>query len=254
MTAYKLGALKDKEDGKDHLYGNTMHSIDLPSVVDHQPFMSIVKSQGARSACVAFALCAIKEYQEIRQRNFRGTFDLSEEFLYSFIQEEGGGAYPRNACEVLRKIGVATEEQYPWNKYIKSDLERLETPDKKDKLLYRTAKRLAISRYIRLHTLEDIMQSLTVNGPCLLGMKWWNNWSKDELSGYPVLDEGSGTYGGHAICIVGFDRTARMFKIRNSWGSSWGKRGYAFLTFDAVAEYAWDIWAVFDKPHPLMKK
>ena len=34
--------------------------------------------------------------------------------------------------------------------------------------------------------------------------------------------------GGHAICIVGY-RTDGRFIVRNSWGTSWGDGGFAYL-------------------------
>jgi C1A family cysteine protease len=35
--------------------------------------------------------------------------------------------------------------------------------------------------------------------------------------------------GGHAIAVVGYT-TDRRFIIRNSWGTSWGDRGFAYAS------------------------
>lgn len=40
------------------------------------------------------------------------------------------------------------------------------------------------------------------------------------------------TYYDHAVVIVGYDETTNVFKIRNSWGASWGDNGYFYL--DAI--------------------
>jgi hypothetical protein len=33
---------------------------------------------------------------------------------------------------------------------------------------------------------------------------------------------GEGTLGGHAVCMVGYDKSERVFIMRNSWGVKWG--------------------------------
>ena len=43
--------------------------------------------------------------------------------------------------------------------------------------------------------------------------------------------------GGHAVCIVGY--TPDYFIVRNSWGTSWGNRGYAY----ASNKYAEDAFS-----------
>merc|ERR1712048_253465 len=43
-----------------------------------------------------------------------------------------------------------------------------------------------------------------------------------------VLSKSCGLFGqiDHAVIAVGYDSSADTFKIRNSWGSSWGEAGY----------------------------
>src|SRR5437763_15924 len=96
---FPLGAIKDREDSRDHLYGQVVSPIAVPDVVDYEPKMSPVKDQGQRGACVAFATCAVKEYQEKLP-------DLSEEFVYDQIRQPGGGSMPREAMKLLVKAGV----------------------------------------------------------------------------------------------------------------------------------------------------
>lgn len=46
------------------------------------------------------------------------------------------------------------------------------------------------------------------------------------------LPEPSGpSVGGHATVLVGYDRSRRAFRLRNSWGRGWGEDGYAWLPF-----------------------
>jgi C1A family cysteine protease len=36
--------------------------------------------------------------------------------------------------------------------------------------------------------------------------------------------------GGHAVALVGY--TADRFLVRNSWGTAWGDRGYAYASLE----------------------
>jgi len=46
----------------------------------------------------------------------------------------------------------------------------------------------------------------------------------------------SAFYGNHAVVIVGYDDTKKMFKLLNSWGSTWGNNGYCWVTYDKLAQ------------------
>ena len=53
------------------------------------------------------------------------------------------------------------------------------------------------------------------------------------------LSQVSGSsYGGHEVLVVGYDTTG--VRIQNSWGTGWGQRGFADLTWDFVQRYTFD--------------
>lgn len=256
--SHALGYLPDKKDPRDHLYGSTFHAISTPPMVDYTPEMTEVKSQGAKGACVAFAVCAIKEWQEYIQRGKTEKWDFSEEFIYDHVQVyPGGGSYPREALKVLMNVGVPLESQFPYTGG--SDKYKLEPPVKNTKdqdsmHMFGAARRFRASGYVRLRNLEEVMQSLAVNGPCFLGVRWLSGWydADETWGGMPLLKAYDGSVsGGHAVTIVGYNRRARLLKIRNQWGASWGGGGYAYMTFEAFDQCAVDTWALYDVGTPL---
>ncbi len=46
--------------------------------------------------------------------------------------------------------------------------------------------------------------------------------------------------GGHAYCLVGYDEIG--FLVQNSWGPTWGDRGFATLPYEDWLDSAYDAW------------
>jgi hypothetical protein len=52
--------------------------------------------------------------------------------------------------------------------------------------------------------------------------------------------------GGHAVLIVGYNDVTKQFKFKNSWGTSWGNRGYGYLPYEYYLNGdLTDIWGVY---------
>ncbi len=66
----------------------------------------------------------------------------------------------------------------------------------------------------------------------------WVSWDDKDNDGIldPVLDSNGDPIGeaGHAMLVVGYNRNQQYFIVKNSWGSSWGHDGYAYLSYDLV--------------------
>ncbi len=250
-----LGAKKDKPDPRDYRYGRVLAPVPVPPIVDHEPEMTPVRDQGQRSACVGFASCAVKEYADRRRLTKPVTdFDLSEEFVYEQVRGPGGGAYPRDAFKLMAKAGVCRESLLPYRTDITDATEPTWNPVKNRRALG-NALNYKAQGYARITTLDELQQSLATNGPCMIGVTWLNGWfaPKEKIDGYPVLRPKQGTVaGGHALCVVGYDTARRLLKIKNSWGTSWGKSGYCLMSFDALGQTLQDAWALFDLTSPLV--
>src|SRR5213075_629768 len=46
--------------------------------------------------------------------------------------------------------------------------------------------------------------------------------------------------GGHAFALVGYNEIG--FLVQNSWGTTWGKDGFATLPYEDWLECAYDAW------------
>ena len=160
----------------------------------------------------------------------------------------------RDLMKTITKVGVCEEKYMPYKKAPKNDKVKLEPPPRGTlSRMYGSARRFRSMGYIRLKTVDEVCQSLYFNGPCLIGIGWRKNWGgKHETSSYPWLQVNEGVeVGFHSVVVCGYNKSSELFKVRNSWGTDWGKGGYVMLTFAAFEKHVFDCWATFDIKSPI---
>ncbi len=67
----------------------------------------------------------------------------------------------------------------------------------------------------------------------VLGTNWYDSMFEPDDAGF-IEPEGR-LAGGHAWVIDGVNTRSRFFRMKNSWGRGWGNRGFALISFEAVA-------------------
>jgi hypothetical protein len=87
-----------------------------------------------------------------------------------------------------------------------------------------------IGNYYWAYDVPTMVTTLLTIGPVVIGSNWYNNMFYPNSNG--LISIGGGIAGGHAYVINGVDTVTRLFRIKNSWGQSWGKQGHAFISFD----------------------
>jgi C1A family cysteine protease len=62
----------------------------------------------------------------------------------------------------------------------------------------------------------------------------------------PMPEEDEKSLGGHAIVCVGYDDKKKVWIMRNSWGETWGDKGYFYLPQEYLtdANIASDFWTI----------
>ena len=78
------------------------------------------------------------------------------------------------------------------------------------------------------HDLDSVLWELACGHPVVVGLRVGDQWdAPGEVIGPPEGD----VRGGHAVCLVGYQRDAGVVQVRvlNSWGSSWGDGGQVWL-------------------------
>jgi C1A family cysteine protease len=261
METFKMNYKRDPIDDRDYKYKTMTPTImeaasSLPSKIDHTKDMSPVKDQGNLGSCVAFAVTAMKEFQEKREHEAElakgkpgrpKIYNYSEAWLYWNCKKidpwamEDEGTSIRYAMKVLQKIGIPTEKGWPYKDI--NDVNEIGKPKGWATLVARWA---LIDSYYRIDTLTELKVALA-DGPVAIGVPCFYEFffpNSDGVISYP--SNTNDIYGGHAICTVGYDDTKELIKFKNSWGRGWGKNGYAFLPYKYVEDFLWDAWVAKD--------
>jgi len=259
LEKYILNYKKDNDDPKDHIPLKLSTPIlekiqSTTNIIDYTSEMSPVKNQGSLGSCVGFAVVAMKEWQEQQehlQELLEGKkykrkskhYDLSEQWMYYKCKEidywpNEEGTSIRFAMKILNKVGVPCEKAWPYNaSYV----------GKPKRWANLVSKWSLGGEYIRMRTPEDIINSLGNNGPLPIGIAVYKEMFYTTSNGiikYPV--DPDTCYGGHAICLVGWNPEIKMFKFKNSWGTGWGQNGYGYLPYNYIKDFCWDAWEIKD--------
>ena len=146
--------------------------------------------------------------------------DVINSYPSTFLESEGTTL--KAALDILRKYGCVPESMLPFDRtrgYVGSSSS-----------FYNTAKKYRISGYFQLNPKSptQIKQWIANNGPVFTWLP-----VNDEFMGLrsgrkELKDTGGANLGGHSVCLVGYDKDE--FILRNSWGESWGDRGFAYLS------------------------
>lgn len=97
--------------------------------------------------------------------------------------------------------------------------------------------------------IESVKQALYRGCPVAAALPVFSGcWEPDAVArnNYCVLFPGSKSkhVGFHAVVLTGFDEDRSLFAIKNSWGRTWGKDGFAFIPYNYVEVYATELVAV----------
>jgi len=86
-----------------------------------------------------------------------------------------------------------------------------------------------ISEYRWASTLDDVVQAVLHLGPVVVGTWWYSDMFTPDSNG--VITATGTKSGGHAYVINGVNLNKKQFRIKNSWGRGWGKKGHAYISF-----------------------
>ena len=234
----------------------------LPEAVDWSDWMPPVRSQGRQASCVAWATgYYYRSYQEGMERNrvpnsSEDTF--SPAFIYNQRSTQDCGS--DRGMTMVDGLRIAVEQGVPslvTMPYRSSDTCTQPSEEAREEA-YRHRAALYLNLFLGQGRadLDELKAHLATEDPFLLAVPVYSEFysvsRNDAVIDVPA--QGSRYRGGHAVLVVGYDDAAQTFKFVNSWGITWGEKGYGYLTYDFVQQEAWEGWALVDMettPPPL---
>jgi len=189
--------------------------------------MTPVRDQKNCGSCWAFATLAAYE-SSYRIRNNQ-EIDASEQSILDCSKAGtcDGGWW---AFDFLLKEGVATEQAYPYKAKVGAC--------KKTPLPYRAVAWDFVKFKDTIPSADDLKDALVKHGPLTVAMKstrLFNAYTGGIFDEEATPKEKPGVKVNHAVAIVGWDDSKGSkgaWLIKNSWGTSWGVKGYAWVAYD----------------------
>lgn len=227
---------KDKRDYK--LY---FTAISKPNIIDLRTKCPPIIDQGNLGSCTACAVSACHQYQDL-------SFFPSILFIYYNSRAIQGtisydsGSSLRNAIKVDVKYGVCNTISWPYN------INQYQTCPSKS--CYDEALEHQISKYASINNTAVAIEATLANGyPIVFGFLVYSSFLKSKNGYVPFPNTMKEQFlGGHAMTIVGYNRTKQIFICQNSWGTEWGDKGFCYMPYKYILnnKLAFDFWVIYN--------
>lgn len=212
----------------------------LPPKVDLRKAWWAINDQGSTGSCVGWASAdGVLRYHLVQANRLSQKTLLSPRFVWmasketdeftarpeTFIEEAGTSL--KGAMDIIRKYGCVLNSDLPFQittlMYTGSE-----------NTFYAGASTRKAANYFNLgKNLTQWKSWLASNRPILAGLSVDATWDNaTSTAGKLDTFQPNTTRGGHAICVVGY--TADRFIIRNSWGTTWGDKGFAYASIPYI--------------------
>lgn len=214
----------------------------LPSSVDLRSKMPPVWDQGQLGACTSFGTAVCFEYAD------KDAFEPSHLFIYYNERSmegtinEDSGANISDGIKSLQTYGVCKESSWPYN------ISKFKV--KPSATCYTEALRNRALNVANIRQDLTSMKTCLSNGfPIVLGISVYSSFESQQVANtgvVPMPGAKEKNLGGHCVACVGYNDTTKTWLMRNSWGTSWGMKGYFTLPYMYLLDsnLCSDLWSI----------
>jgi len=155
---------------------------------------------------------------------------------------EDSGAVLRDGLKSVAKEGVCPEDMWPY------DISRFRQRPPEE--CYREALNHQVISYRAVpQNLEQMKGCLAEGYPFVFGFSVYESFESPAVAKtgiVPMPKMSESMLGGHAVIAVGYEDTKQWFIVRNSWGDTWGDKGYCYMPYAYLINpgLAADFWTI----------
>lgn len=195
--------------------------------------------QGEVGSCVAHAITTMKWYHERKERKSEEQY--STDYVYhnrKSTDYQGEGMITREALSQLVEWGTCYLNSLPTNtEYPNEAVKRFIEP------LSEEASNYKIKSYVRCYEEDEICECIYQHGAALISLEITVSFDSfvlkkddDMILKIPVNER---IRGNHLVCAMGYTEDGIL--IQNSWGETWGNKGFAILPWGYPIKESWSI-------------
>lgn len=227
----------------------------LPEAVSLLKFAPDRKNQGQQGSCVAWSsVYAARTIVEAASTGQSGNSTAySPAFVYNQIGLDGcQGAYIQNAMEFMQKKGVVTLSDFPYSDQDCSRQPNSVLENKATQNLMHGFTRLTDGEAVEGINVRAVKEHLAKDAPVVIGMMVGGSFMQGmmgkDLWAPTDEDRSQMGFGGHAMCVIGYDDRKQAFQIMNSWGPEWGNNGVAWVRYADFKEFVREAYGIDPMP------
>lgn len=249
MPRQKYHWLRDVPDARDYTYKPTVTAP--PKTVDMRLTCSAIEDQGNLGSCTGNAIAGAIELVD---RKNKKQLDVSRLFIYYEERVLEGsvnydtGAYIRDGLKVVNKKGAPLESLWPYN------INQFTVQP--NSAAYTDALKRKVTGYQRCADFAAVKAALASGNPVVVGFDVYSSFetltvAKTGQMPYPNVNT-EDLLGGHAVCLVGYNDNTQKFIARNSWGTTWGDKGYFYMPYRVIqnTNMSGDFWTISGVTNP----
>lgn len=215
----------------------TLHLSAVPTEYDCEPTSVAIQNQGNLGSCTGFA-CTGAQQHAMKQVG-RDPGRLSEMLQYQLELIRAGqfghdmGSTISTGYIIMEAYGVAPAAMWDYQ------MKRFRVRPPQSVLQAAAKHKLDKQQAVKVQqTVQAIKAVVSSNRLVTFGFEVPTSFMDVKADGmWKGPQAGDKIEGGHAVNVAGYSDLLQAFKVRNSWGTGWGKQGYVWMPYSFLTSH-----------------